>query len=82
MEVNLHMKRIRAALFVLLILCSLGSVSQAKETGYQRIDQETAKEMMDQDDGHVIVDVRTKEEYDEGHIPGAVCIPNESIGCD
>ena len=36
-------------------------------------------EMMEKDDGHVIVDVRTQEEYDEGHIPDAVLIPNETI---
>lgn len=47
---------------------------------YVRISQETAAEMMRADDGHVVVDVRTLEEYREGHIPGAVCIPNESIG--
>ena len=29
---------------------------------------------------HIIVDVRRQDEYDEGHIPGAICIPNESIG--
>ena len=37
---------------------------------------------MELDDGHIIVDVRRQDEYDEGHIPGAICIPNESIGCD
>ena len=36
--------------------------------------------MMEADDGHIIVDVRTQGEFDEGHIPGAICIPNESIG--
>ena len=35
--------------------------------------------MMKKDDGHIIVDVRRQDEYDEGHIPGAVLIPNESI---
>ena len=47
--------------------------------GYQTIDQDTAREMMKQDDGHIILDVRTKEEYDSGHIPGAVLLPNEEI---
>lgn len=47
---------------------------------YTQIDQETAKEMMLRDDGHVIVDVRQQDEYDAGHIPGAILIPNESIG--
>ena len=36
-------------------------------------------EMMKKDDGHIIVDVQRQDEYDEGHIPGAVLIPNESI---
>ncbi len=39
-------------------------------------------EMMEKDDGHVIVDVRTQEEYDEGHIPDAVLIPNETIASE
>ena len=47
---------------------------------YHQISQEKAKVMMEADDGHVIVDVRTQDEFDEGHIPGAICIPNESIG--
>ena len=47
---------------------------------YHQISQEEAKAMMEADDGHVIVDVRTQDEFDEGHIPGAICIPNESIG--
>ena len=46
---------------------------------YTQIDQETAKQMMAQDDGHIVVDVRRLDEYEGGHIPGAICIPNESI---
>lgn len=46
---------------------------------YNQITQDEAKKMMEQNDGHVIVDVRRQDEYDEGHIPGAICIPNESI---
>lgn len=54
----------------------------AKKGEYTHIDQETAKEMMKNDDGHVIVDVRSKEEYESGHIPGAIVIPNEDIGSE
>ncbi len=46
---------------------------------YKQISQDEAKEMMAKDDGHVIVDVRREDEYAEGHIPGAILIPNESI---
>lgn len=46
---------------------------------YTQISQDKAAEMMAVDDGHVIVDVRREDEYAEGHIPGAILIPNESI---
>ncbi|MDO4867782.1 MAG: rhodanese-like domain-containing protein [Clostridia bacterium] len=47
---------------------------------YEQIDQETAREMMAREDGHVVVDVRRQDEYDAGHIPGAILVPNETIG--
>ncbi len=73
-----------AALLILLIIggCSLrGQVldGDGMVNSYKQISQEEAAQMMEEDDGHVIVDVRTQEEYDEGHIPGAICIPNEEI---
>lgn len=46
---------------------------------YKQITQEKAKEMMKYDDGHLIVDVRRPDEYAEGHIPGAINVPNEEI---
>jgi rhodanese-related sulfurtransferase len=49
---------------------------------YTQISQDEAKKMMEQDGTQIIVDVRTQEEYDSGHIPGAICIPNESIGTE
>ena len=47
--------------------------------GWRSITQEEAAEMMGKDDEHVVVDVRRQNEYDAGHIPGAVLVPNESI---
>ena len=55
------------------------SEAQKQAGSYTHIDQETAKQMMANEDGHIIVDVRSKDEYAAGHIPGAICIPNESI---
>ncbi len=46
---------------------------------YTQIDQETAKAMMERDDGHIVVDVRRQDEFDAGHIPGAILIPHETI---
>ncbi|MBO4407563.1 MAG: rhodanese-like domain-containing protein [Clostridia bacterium] len=50
------------------------------ERDYKKITQEEAKRMMAEEEGYVILDVRRPDEYAEGHIPGAVCLPNESIG--
>lgn len=46
---------------------------------YQQITAENAKEMMDSGEDIVILDVRTQEEYESGHIQGAICLPNETI---
>ena len=74
------------ALALVLVLCLTGcNAGISKEsattvmTGYKQISQEEAKDMMARDDGHIIVDVRRQDEYDAGHIPGAILIPNESI---
>ena len=72
------MKRIFPFLFTFLLLYLTGCTA-AGDTGYTQIDQETAKEMMAMDGSQIVVDVRTQEEYDSGYIPGAICIPNESI---
>ena len=78
------LKRFMAALVSAVILmagCVFNKEEESKTMNktYTHIDQDTAKEMMEKDDGHVIVDVRRQLEYDEGHIPGAFLIPNESI---
>ena len=69
-------KSILAALFSLLML--LTACGAASSDGYTKISQEEAKEMMDA--GEVLIlDVREQEEYDGGHISGAVLLPLGSI---
>ena len=46
---------------------------------YQKITAEQAKARMDSGDAIIILDVRTQEEFDAGHIAGAILIPNETI---
>ncbi len=60
-------------------LSEIPTAAISETAGYQQITQEQAKEMMQADDGHIIVDVRRQDEYDSGHISGAILIPNESI---
>ena len=74
------MKRLVLAFFVIIVLLTgCAQPSNSSAASYKQITQEEAKEMMAKDDGHIIVDVRRQDEYDEGHIPGALLIPNESI---
>ena len=70
------------ALLLLLTACSSGAQvmdGDGMVRSYTQISQDEAKEMMEQEDGHVIVDVRRPDEFAAGHIPGAICIPNETI---
>ena len=46
---------------------------------YEQISGEQAKALMDSEKGYVIIDARTQEEFDGGHIPGAVLIPEYEI---
>ena len=74
-----------AATLLLLPGCTSGGQvmdGDGMMNSYKQISQEQAKEMMDKEDGHVVVDVRRQDEYDAGHIPGAILIPNESIGTE
>lgn len=54
----------------------------AEQSAYTSITAEEAKKIMDEETGYLILDVRTKEEYDEGHIPDSVLLPNETIDDD
>ena len=38
--------------------------------------------IMSENQNYIILDVRTFEEYNDGHIPNAICIPNETINED
>ena len=71
------------AIALLVTACSSGGQVMDGEDmvrSFTQISQEEARKMMEKDDGHIIIDVRRQDEFVTGHIPGAVCIPNESIG--
>lgn len=80
---RINMKNLsRIILPALMILSMIPASAQKKETtmAYEQISQKEAKSLMDNNKNIVILDVRTKKEFDEGHIKGAINIPVETIG--
>lgn len=63
---------------VLLVGCGRADKSN-QGAEYMNITAEEAKHIMDDTEGYLILDVRTQEEYDEGHIPGAVVLPHTEV---
>ena len=57
----------------------MGKYEKNKQS-YISISMQEAKECFETEEGYLILDVRREDEYETGHIPGAVLLPNESIG--
>ncbi|MBQ7859632.1 MAG: rhodanese-like domain-containing protein [Faecalibacterium sp.] len=72
------MARILSLLLATLAVLTGCGGSSMQQNSYQQISQQTAKQMMDEEQV-LILDVREQEEYDSGHIPGAVLLPVGSI---
>ena len=70
-------------IFLLLAVMILTACGQDKENNqgavYVNITAEEAKQIMDSEEGYIILDVRTQEEYNQGHIPGAIMISHEEV---
>ncbi|MBQ3146982.1 MAG: rhodanese-like domain-containing protein [Oscillospiraceae bacterium] len=70
---------------ILIILAMVGltacgqDMENVQEAVYVNITALQAKEIMDSEEGFIILDTRTREEYEESHIPGAILIPYDEI---
>ena len=73
------MKKLVLILMTMLLLTGCGQAAEKQEAIYMNITAQQAKELMDTQEGYVILDTRAQEEYDEGHIPGAIVIPHDEI---
>lgn len=74
------MKKIVLLILTILLLTACGQRNQdTQEAVYMNITAQEAKELMDTQTGYIILDTRTQEEYDQGHIPGAILIPYDEI---
>ena len=74
------MRKLILLLLAAMLLVGCGQANQNnQEVVYMNITAEEAKKIMDSEEGYIILDTRTQEEYDEGHIPGAIVIPHDEI---
>lgn len=71
-------------LLLLALVIALGAavikLYTRHDAGFRRLSAQEAKARLDSGDPLVLLDVRTREEFGAGHIPGALCLPAESIG--
>ncbi len=62
-----------------LLGCVKHESDSSTPTQYRQIGVQEAKKIMDETTDYVLLDVRTEQEYAEGHIEGAVLIPYDQI---
>ena len=74
--------RVAAAAVAALLAALLAACGASSKPSYRQITADEAAQMMQEETDFVLLDVRTQEEYASGHIPGAICIPNETIGSE
>lgn len=74
------MKRNMTLFVTMLLTMPLGLFGCSRGTGsYEQISGAEAKAIMDRESNYIIIDARTQSEYEEGHIPGAILIPEYEI---
>ena len=72
-------KRFLIALLTFTLPFGCVGCTDGSSASYDQISGAEAKALMDSESGYIIIDARTQEEYDEGHIPGAILIPEYEI---
>ena len=74
------MKKIKRVLPIILSALLLTACAPGNSLGYKQITMSEAVKMMETEKNYIILDVRRADEFAEGHIPGAINVPNEEIG--
>ena len=71
-----------SAIILIVALIIFGCAESNPQTSYRQVSSDEAQELMEKSSNYVILDVRTQQEFESGHISGATCIPNETIKTD
>ena len=76
------MKKLLPILLSALMFTGCAGTSNRQTNTYRQISMDEAVNMMAQETGYTILDVRRPDEFAAGHIPNAINVPNETIGAD
>ena len=76
------MKKLIPILLSTLLFTGCAGTNNSQTNTYRQITMDEAVDMMAQETGYIILDVRRPDEFAAGHIPNAINVPNESIGTD
>ena len=76
------MRKIKLLIPMMLsaVLLSSCGTPGSSSSGYRQISMDEAVKMMRDEKDYMILDARRPDEFAEGHIPGAINVPNEEIG--
>ena len=74
------MKKLIPILLSALMFTGCAATNNSQTNTYRQIAMDEAVDMMAQETGYIILDVRRPDEFAAGHIPNAINVPNESIG--
>ena len=74
------MKKLIPILLSALMFTGCAATNNSQTNTYRQIAMDEAVDMMAQETGYIILDVRRPDEFATGHIPNAINVPNESIG--
>lgn len=66
----------------IILLLNIKNKNNESEVVIKHVSMDEIVHIMNENKNYIILDVRTIAEYNEGHIPNAICIPNETIGED
>ena len=76
------MKKLIPILLSALLFTGCAATNNSQTNTYRQIAMDEAVDMMAQETGYIILDVRRPDEFAAGHIPNAINVANESIGTD
>ena len=81
----MKMKVVIIIFIVLILIVSIllyfnyNKSNKSTETKVRYVSMNEIVQIMNENENYIILDVRTMEEFNQGHIPNAICIPNETI---